>query len=139
MHPGRKKLYLLLGIMLAAGYSWLLYQVLTGHAENNDQQGVCLFHLVTGIPCPSCGSTRSVAALMHGELLKALAINPLGLVIAAIMVCAPFWLLYDVVTGRSSLYEYFCKAEALIARPVLAVPAIILLILNWIWNISKGL
>lgn len=139
MHPGRKKLYVLLGIMLAAGYSWLLYQVLTGHAENNDQAGVCLFHIITGIPCPSCGSTRSVAALLHGHIMKSLAINPLGVLIAAIMVCAPVWLLYDLLTGRSSLYDSFCKAEILIARPVIAVPAIGLLILNWIWNISKGL
>ena len=38
----------------------------------------CPLHLLTGVPCPSCGVTRSALHLAHGELLAALAVNPLA-------------------------------------------------------------
>jgi Protein of unknown function (DUF2752) len=37
----------------------------------------CVFKGLTGIPCPTCGSTRSVVHLAHGDILSALAMNPL--------------------------------------------------------------
>ena len=37
----------------------------------------CVFKGLTGIPCPTCGSTRSVVHLAHGDILTALALNPL--------------------------------------------------------------
>jgi hypothetical protein len=37
----------------------------------------CLFRQVTGVPCPSCGATRGVLALMDGRVLEALTFNPL--------------------------------------------------------------
>lgn len=38
----------------------------------------CPLHALTGFPCPSCGSTRAALHLAHGELLAALAVNPLA-------------------------------------------------------------
>jgi hypothetical protein len=37
----------------------------------------CVFKGLIGIPCPTCGSTRSVVHLAHGDILSALAMNPL--------------------------------------------------------------
>ena len=37
----------------------------------------CVFKGLTGIPCPTCGSSRSVMHLAHGDILSALAMNPL--------------------------------------------------------------
>ncbi len=37
----------------------------------------CPFHAVTGLFCPGCGSTRTLHALLHGDLMQALAMNPL--------------------------------------------------------------
>ena len=39
---------------------------------------VCLFRNVTGLPCPFCGSTRSVGHILQGEFSAALFSNPLG-------------------------------------------------------------
>ena len=32
----------------------------------------CPFHALTGFYCPACGNTRSVLALLHGDVLSAL-------------------------------------------------------------------
>ena len=37
----------------------------------------CMFHAITGWHCPGCGGTRCAHALVHGELARALAYNPL--------------------------------------------------------------
>lgn len=37
----------------------------------------CLFHALTGLYCPGCGSTRALHALLHGDLAQAMAMNPL--------------------------------------------------------------
>jgi hypothetical protein len=36
----------------------------------------CPLRMITGIPCPLCGMTRGVTALVHGELGHALTLNP---------------------------------------------------------------
>jgi len=38
---------------------------------------VCYFHEWTGLPCPSCGSTRLVESLLAGDILGAARWNPL--------------------------------------------------------------
>ena len=37
----------------------------------------CLFHAATGLLCPGCGTTRSLTALIHGDLATAFAFNQL--------------------------------------------------------------
>ena len=41
---------------------------------------VCLFKALTGLPCPTCGSTRALGRLVHFDLAGALAMNPLATV-----------------------------------------------------------
>jgi hypothetical protein len=59
---------------------------------------VCLLHEWTGIPCPTCGSTRLVESLLAGDLGAALAHNPLVFLVLAgtgiwAVVSAAYWLL----------------------------------------------
>lgn len=48
----------------------------------------CIFASVFGIPCPGCGSTRSVMALLHGDVHGVLRYNPLGPVVAVLLALA---------------------------------------------------
>ena len=39
----------------------------------------CPFHMLTGLPCPGCGMTRSLKAIWSGDLILSLRYHPLGL------------------------------------------------------------
>lgn len=91
------------------------------------------------MPCPSCGSTRSVISIVNGKFSDALSINPLGYIIAVIMVLIPLWLLIDVLIKKKSLFKFYIKMETYLKKPQLAIPLIVLVLINWIWNITKGL
>jgi len=41
----------------------------------------CLFHQLTGLNCPGCGSLRALHHLTHGEFLAAFRSNPLLIVL----------------------------------------------------------
>ncbi len=45
---------------------------------------LCLFKRVFGVPCPSCGTTRAVLALINGQLWMAVRMNPL---MTLILIC----------------------------------------------------
>ncbi len=50
----------------------------------------CPFHLVTGLHCPGCGTTRGLHALLHGHLLAAADANVL--MVLSIPVVGYAWL-----------------------------------------------
>ena len=136
MIHGRNKLYVFLSIACATGYLWLFTNLLIieKHASN-----VCLFKQVTHLPCPSCGSTRSVSALLHGNIAEAMLINPLGLIIVILLTVVPLWLTFDLITRKKTLAAFYFYCENIIRKPLVAVPLILLILINWFWNIAKGL
>jgi hypothetical protein len=46
---------------------------------------LCLLKLATDVDCPTCGTTRAVFSVMHGDLAAAWAYNPVGIVVVAIL------------------------------------------------------
>ena len=46
----------------------------------------CLFHGLTGLPCPGCGITTSLLALARGDAQASWAANPAGFGVAALLV-----------------------------------------------------
>lgn len=138
MNSGRNKLYLIILVACFIGYIWLYFNT-SVLGPKNKTFNVCLIKHLTNIPCPSCGSTRSVISLVKGNFVQAFKINPLGYIITIIMLLAPLWIIFDFLTKRQTLFSFFKKLELYIQRPRYAVPLIFLVIFNWIWNIAKGL
>ena len=130
----RRQLYPLLLLLISCGYVWLL-------VCNNNSRGVgwngCLTRYFFHIPCPSCGTTRAVRAAFHGEWLESLCFNPLGILLAAMMVIIPFWILVDVFTGSTSLLKAYCFIERKFRTWPYALGGILALLINWIWNLLK--
>ena len=100
---------------------------------------VCLVKKFTGYPCPSCGITRSILHLIHGDVLAAVFINPAGLIVAPLMVILPVWIFIDLVLGRQSLAELFPKIERHLTRKCVHLPLLVILTINWAWSIAKGI
>jgi len=120
------------------GYIWLAFSYHQNVSNKNDF-GICMFKQVTNIPCPSCGSTRSIIALIHGDVLGSLKWNPIGVILMLGMVILPFWVVYDKLTKKTSLVQVYNQSETFLKQKSIAIPAIILVLLNWMWNIYKGL
>ncbi|MEZ6234840.1 MAG: DUF2752 domain-containing protein [Phycisphaerales bacterium] len=66
-------------VMLAA---WWLPAASRGQSPTTP----CLLRATTGVPCPTCGGTRAVTALVGGDVAGAIAWNPL--VIASLLLLA---------------------------------------------------
>jgi hypothetical protein len=134
----RDKLYTIIFIACVAGYIGLYY-IISSNVIENKTMDVCLIKHTTNIPCPSCGSTRSIISLTKGNFVDALSTNPIGLLIAIIMLIAPVWIIKDVIQGNNSLFSFYQSIEKQLKKPKYAIPLILLIIINWIWNINKGI
>jgi hypothetical protein len=133
-----RKIYWILAALTVGSYAWIGYHFLGDHSHNTGT--LCLFKSVTGIPCPSCGITRSVLSLFQGDVLNALWINPLGILATLLLFGIPIWIISDLARNRYTLVNFYNKSEKFIqSQKFASVPLIVLIALNWIWNISKGL
>lgn len=134
----RNKLYSLLFIACLTGYIWLIYSITSYKADIKTVE-VCLIKQLTNVPCPSCGSTRSIISLTKGNFVDAIHLNPLGYIVALIMLIAPVWIITDMILVNDSLFRYYNKIENHLKRPKYSIPLILLIVINWIWNITKSL
>lgn len=132
----RNKLYSLLLITCLTGFIYLFYNI---HTLQSQAFRVCIIKNVTGYPCPSCGTTRAVTLLLKGRILASLLLNPFGIIVTMIMTIFPIWILMDFFLKKETFYFWYKKAEGTIRKPWLASILIVLVLLNWIWNIYKHL
>ena len=121
-----------------AGYGWLAF-IYFRQVSHLTEPGICLFKRITAIPCPSCGSTRSVISLIKGDIAGALYWNPFGVLLICALLITPVWIFYDMVSRKESLLTMYLNMEQFVSRKWIAIPGIIIVIMNWVWNITKGL
>lgn len=93
----------------------------------------CPFFAVTGLPCVTCGATRSAIAFLHGDFLAALRWNPLALVAFVGLIAFDLYATI-VLVGRTARLRVvdWTLAEKKVAR----IAAISLLALNWIYLLA---
>ncbi|MBF6641617.1 DUF2752 domain-containing protein [Flavobacterium sp. J49] len=132
----RNKLYSLLLIAFLAGFIYLFYSI---QKEQQETVGVCIIKNVTGYACPSCGTTRAVLLLFEGKITDSLLLNPFGIIVAIIMTVFPIWVLTDIVLKKETFFKAYKKTESIIRKPWLAIGLVLLVLLNWIWNLYKNL
>lgn len=94
---------------------------------------VCLFKLATGLPCPTCGSTRAAAHLTHLDVAAAFVMNPLA---TAGMLLIGAWAVADallLMRGRALDLQVGPRLGV-----VLRVGAAAAVALNWAYLIAAG-
>jgi uncharacterized protein DUF2752 len=98
------------------------------------QLPLCGFKTITGLPCPTCGITRTVIALSRGDLSRGLFMNPLAAILCG---AGLLYLLYAAVVLALRLPRFRPTVTAPGARR-LRIAAVTVLALNWIWLIATG-
>jgi len=131
----RNRLYAFMLAVCAAGWAWLALHL--GKSADVQLQ-LCWIKTITGMPCPACGTTRAVDALVHGRLWEAFLINPFGLPVVLIMSVSPVWLVVDLLRSNNSFFRAFGVIEKKLSSQGIAITLIALVITNWIWNYYKG-
>lgn len=85
----------------------------------------CHVRALTGVPCPTCGSTRAVLALFDGRWLDAFLFNPF--VITATAIAVPLGLV-RLVAKHAVRFDMSRSAARLVWSGVTA-----LFIMNWVY------
>lgn len=99
----RIRLIILLVVPCAVLMLFLIKERLLGIASSLPP---CSFRVVTGYHCPGCGNTRSVKALLHGDILLSLRNNPIIL----------FGCLMGILFYLEQLAGFFGKEIKLVPR-----------------------
>jgi hypothetical protein len=76
----------------------------------------CIFYRLTGYPCPSCGLTRAVTAIVHCNPKLAVKMNPFGFLVVGGF--GLWWViaLYETISGRKTrLHQWAAKNAIYIA------------------------
>lgn len=132
----RNRLYVVAVIACFFGTLYFLYHLIYASIQ---LPSVCLIKNLTGFPCPSCGTTKAVEYLSKGQIVKSINQNPFGLIVGFCMLVIPFWIGYDLIGKKATFYQFYLKTESITRKPKIAIVLILLVILNWIWNLYKHL
>ena len=93
----------------------------------------CIFKLITGCPCPTCGSSRIVSSLINLDILAAFYWNPLLFLGWLAFIAWGFYGFYLLFSGKK-IQVTLTKKEDLYLR----LGLITLFILNWIYLVVSG-
>lgn len=99
----------------------------------------CIFHTITGYPCPACGTRRALLSLLKGDIYTSVLINPYGLLLALLVIFYTTGLTCDFIRKSHQFRDWLKRSEQLLANKYILMLIILLMLLNWMWNIHKGL
>lgn len=93
----------------------------------------CPFLAVTGLPCLTCGATRSTIAFLHGDFLLALRWNPLAFAAVCAVIAFDLYAAIVLVSRRPRLRIVDWSVTE---KKVVRIAVICLLALNWIYLLA---
>ena len=132
-----KNFYGLMAIFCLFGFVWVLMNQFANQTVKIPS--VCIFKNITSLPCPSCGSTRSLISLMAGSFREAFYLNPFGYIIFLFLIIAPIWIFADYVLKSESLFNVFQLIQQRFQKRAYQLAFILIIISNWLWNIDKSI
>jgi uncharacterized transporter YbjL len=94
---------------------------------------VCIFHEITGLPCVTCGGTRSLIALSQLDLVSSFIFNPLVPAFAFGLILFSLLFFIGAITKKSLKINLTRRGKRVIRYSVLIIIA-----LNWAFLIVVG-
>jgi hypothetical protein len=110
-----RKIFIAGAALLSVPAAVVLYQV---PPASGSFYPPCLFHALTGLHCPGCGSTRCLHALLHGDLGQAAAYNVL------LLLALPFlgwWAIAAVFPARNPPQHASVRIPSWMGYAILAI------------------
>jgi Protein of unknown function (DUF2752) len=90
----------------------------------------CIFHDLTGLPCVTCGATRTALQFFHGHFLAALEWNPLVFTALCGLTAFDLYAFATLATRGPRLRICFYTETA---KTFVRIAVISALVLNWIY------
>ena len=94
---------------------------------------LCPLKRLTGVPCPTCGSTRAVVLLLRGDAVGAFVMQPLAT--AAVCLLPPAWIASRIAFGRR---RTALLLGAAFRRPLFWWLCAAAIAANWAYVIVRG-
>lgn len=130
--------FALLGVAAFAAAAWLDPYDASGRPlphGTHRQLGLppCMLNFVTGLPCPACGMTTSIALLAHGDPAAAWRVNWAGTLVGLLGAATTLWLAAcatGLPAGRWPAETTVCRL--VIAAAILATVRYATLLAAWL-------
>ncbi len=96
---------------------------------------LCVFKGLTGLPCPTCGSTRALGRLVALDFAGALAMNPFTTVVAVVLAA---WGVADLGAPVAPSRRRPRRVTRSASASPLRVGALVLFLANWVYLVAAG-
>lgn len=81
------------------------YLIMLSDSHIESSQSICPFKLLTGLPCPGCGITKSIIFLYKGDLIRSFTYHIFGPLVILFCIVSVLVLSIEMITRK----EYFNK------------------------------
>ena len=137
----RYRLYTITITACVGGYIWLFFNLNSLRNAVNLDEGLsaCAIKQLSGFACPSCGTTRSILHIINLNFGAAFLTNPFGFIVLSIMIIGPLLIASDLAFKNSLAFNIYAGIERIFRVKLVAITMISLVLINWIWNIHKGI
>ncbi|GDX53208.1 hypothetical protein LBMAG27_22550 [Bacteroidota bacterium] len=122
--------YLLTISLIVGGYFVLIvYDNYLIHSHKT----LCMFKLITGIPCPGCGMGRATLELFNGNISQSFQYNILCIPFTIGIVSSLFWMIFDLINNKETFF-CFLKMNLKSKYKILLISIIMI---DWSINIIR--
>jgi hypothetical protein len=97
----------IIGITIATAALVVPIFIMQTDGDIEHSQSICPFKLLTGMPCPGCGITKSIVFFYQGELAKSLSYHLFGPLVVFISLFAIAVFLIELIKKRNLLSKFF--------------------------------
>ena len=104
----RRKLY---GIIAAVLTIIVPYLIMISDSHVESSRSLCPFKMLTGMPCPGCGITKSIIFLYKGDLIKSLSYHIFGPFVILFCIATITLLTVELLTQKEYLNKLLYKSK----------------------------